>query len=399
MAIDYVYIAELLNSIMGWHTRIYVDQALDGQYRLVDLSFDPVAPYLPYIFDVKESCFCIIAAEFTYYGIVRDEEARRSLIIGPVSDLHLGRAQCLRLLQTLRERREQLDAFEQYLDVIAPQRLEIFTRVLALISYGITGKKRGKVPALAVGALIAEPNNQLPPTTADSSQAEREPYHHTIEYEGQLLSFIQTGDLEGLRKFNAAGYVDGNIGKLANDTIRSRKNLFICMVTLVCRSAVRGGLDQELALTLSDQYIQRVEMLTNPAQIHAIGYEMMEDYCSKVASLCCPHVGTVLAGDVIRYVSQNLDTGVTVDDVAKQMGMNRSQLSRSFKRMTGKTIASLSREMRLASAKQLLATTSKPLSEISAQLAFSSQSHFHNSFKRMTGQTPLEYRNQAKMGQ
>ena len=72
--------------------------------------------------------------------------------------------------------------------------------------------------------------------------------------------------------------------------------------------------------------------------------------------------------------------------------INRNQLSSKFKKETGKTLNEFVIHERIQRAKSLLINTDKPLAEISNYLGFSSQSYFHNVFKRYTGQTPNEFR-------
>ena len=72
--------------------------------------------------------------------------------------------------------------------------------------------------------------------------------------------------------------------------------------------------------------------------------------------------------------------------------LSRSRLSTRFKAETGKNLSDYIAEERIEEAKRLLVYTDKSLSAVSAYLCFSSQSHFSRTFKKFTGRTPADYR-------
>lgn len=53
----------------------------------------------------------------------------------------------------------------------------------------------------------------------------------------------------------------------SKDPIRNGRNLAIIVVALATRAAIRGGVLPEVAMSLSDVYIQRIEELPNIIEI------------------------------------------------------------------------------------------------------------------------------------
>ena len=72
--------------------------------------------------------------------------------------------------------------------------------------------------------------------------------------------------------------------------------------------------------------------------------------------------------------------------------MDRTTLSKKFKRELGFNISSYIMRRKLEEAKSLLNYTDMTISEISEYLCFSSQAYFQNVFKKKYGITPKEYR-------
>ena len=79
-------------------------------------------------------------------------------------------------------------------------------------------------------------------------------------------------------------------------------------------------------------------------------------------------------------------------DIARFVGFHPYYLARRFKEETGQSIKEYIRDAKIAEAKSLLKYTNMSLSEISEALAFSSQSYFTETFKRVVGLTPGQYR-------
>ncbi|AYC33661.1 helix-turn-helix domain-containing protein [Pseudomonas cavernae] len=83
---------------------------------------------------------------------------------------------------------------------------------------------------------------------------------------------------------------------------------------------------------------------------------------------------------------------VTVQRLAEQLGMSERTLARKVSSETGVSIAAHARCIKLNQASERLMFTSVPVSTISAELGFSSDSNMRRMFKELTGLTPLEYR-------
>lgn len=90
-----------------------------------------------------------------------------------------------------------------------------------------------------------------------------------------------------------------------------------------------------------------------------------------------------------------LDVELTLDKLAKELTINRSYLSSSINNITGKNFNSYVNEYRIASAIHMLNNTNKDfnsIDDIYIACGFNSKRSFYYSFKKITGITPGEYR-------
>jgi len=96
--------------------------------------------------------------------------------------------------------------------------------------------------------------------------------------------------------------------------------------------------------------------------------------------------------NIVEYLSLNFHNHISLDDLAKKIGMNKSSMCRYFKKKTGESIFSLLLKLRISYAKNQISNTDYTISQIAFDSGFNNISHFNVKFKNATGYTPTEYR-------
>ena len=97
-----------------------------------------------------------------------------------------------------------------------------------------------------------------------------------------------------------------------------------------------------------------------------------------------------LIDDAKRYILRNLETKISLDELAGKFGMNRFKFIRRFKRSVGLTPFDYIILNRIERGKKLI-EQGKPLAQTAIDTGFYDQSHFSNYFKRFVGITPKIY--------
>lgn len=96
--------------------------------------------------------------------------------------------------------------------------------------------------------------------------------------------------------------------------------------------------------------------------------------------------------DKVRtYVICNASRDISLDDVVRHVGMNRSAFCVFFKRAMGKTFITYLNEYRIELACQLLKQKSRSVSEICYHVGFTNIPYFNRTFKKMKGCSPTQY--------
>lgn len=106
-----------------------------------------------------------------------------------------------------------------------------------------------------------------------------------------------------------------------------------------------------------------------------------------------------LAQRLKMYIDNRMDFSLTVEQLAECFHLNSNYTTSVFKRKYGITPKQYMLERKMIHAKQLLTNQRCEIKEIAATLSFSSVYHFSNTFKRLTGQTPSEFRRTSTLQQ
>lgn len=217
--------------------------------------------------------------------------------------------------------------------------------------------------------------------------------HNPYDQEVREQESIRTGNLEALYRSFEESYV-GKFGTLARDPLRSTKNLIIVLITLASRSAITGGMLPEVAFSMSDAFIQRVEELNNPGEVFALGRQAEVEYCTAVHNLSSGGGRNALLARCKALIVQQLHSRLPVKELARQLEVTPDHLSRLFVREEGIKLTDYIMREKINYAKQHLAYTEDAYDVLAFSLGFSSQSHFGQAFKKWTGITPKQYREQ-----
>ena len=96
--------------------------------------------------------------------------------------------------------------------------------------------------------------------------------------------------------------------------------------------------------------------------------------------------------EAMTYIEQNYQNGITVEDVARQTGLNRSYFGKIFKSATDKSPQQYLIDYRMTKAAQLLKLTALSVGEVGRAVGYPNQLHFSRAFKSSFGLCPREWR-------
>ncbi len=98
---------------------------------------------------------------------------------------------------------------------------------------------------------------------------------------------------------------------------------------------------------------------------------------------------------ILEYMKQNVENDFSLDDISALFQMSKSSVIRKFKENTGITPYDFFMELKIGRALELLNDPKNRVIDVAVQCGFKNHSHFSSVFKKATGLTPTEYRNQV----
>lgn len=218
-----------------------------------------------------------------------------------------------------------------------------------------------------------------------SEEATRDSY----QFELRFLDYVKRGRKDKI------DWIFNTIDKtytvhLADNSLDTIKIKFISLTTLLTRLAIDEGVPLDSAFSLSDSLIQHLPNIRSSQEclkyIKYASYEFIElihhtsKQCSSLMNQC------------IRYIDTHLYEKITLLDLEDATSHSSVYISSRFKQELGITFSQYLLNKKIEEAKHLLLFTDHSFQEISTLLNFTSQSHFTQRFKQVTGQTPKAYR-------
>lgn len=185
--------------------------------------------------------------------------------------------------------------------------------------------------------------------------------------------------------------VDGLLNELFvchNDEI-AIKSYFIVLLSEISQYSIQLGLD---AAAVSSQLVSLVGTVTSANTTAEIS-TIVKRYLANLSETLHRLDAADHAMNIARaYMEQYYKNDLTLQELSKLCGYSPSHFSRCFKEHYGVNFVQYLTQIRIEKAKTLLAETELTIAEITEKIGFQSASYFSNTFKKITGLAPNQFR-------
>lgn len=94
-----------------------------------------------------------------------------------------------------------------------------------------------------------------------------------------------------------------------------------------------------------------------------------------------------------EFIETNFQDKLSVDQLADMFSLGRRNLERRFKKATSNTVVEYIQRVKIEAAKKSFETSRKNINEVMYDVGYSDTKAFRTTFRKITGLSPLEYRN------
>jgi transcriptional regulator GlxA family with amidase domain len=99
------------------------------------------------------------------------------------------------------------------------------------------------------------------------------------------------------------------------------------------------------------------------------------------------------------FIESNLTEKILVEDLAARFSIGRRNFERRFKKATNNTPVEYIQRVKIEAAKKGLETSRKNVNEVMYAVGYSDTKAFRSVFKKITGLSPIQYRNKFSSNQ
>ena len=392
--IDLEYLCRVIGNLAGIPIRIYMQNVITYFYSVIEFPVDPIKPYADKIFEIEEHVGYFTTPYFNYYGVVRSGDL--TVVIGPSRQTPMSDRDMRELAFSCEVESSKTDDFIASMKGLIQMPLGSIVQILCTMNYVLNGEKLSLEDVTIYDFEQTNLENILQNERFNKQYDNTDEYkprelHNTLALEETLMQMISKGDVGALYEWlSHAPSVRGGI--IANDALRQLKNTFIVTATLASRAAIKGGLNAEDSLSLSDEYIRKCELMSSVDQIVNLQYHMVLDYTRRVERVRLGKKPSKLLMQVTNYIQHNLSRPVDVDDLSKTLFISRTHLASKFKQETGMTFRDYIQKLRIEKCCELLAGSDILISDIARMVGYDDIQFFHSVFKKYLHMTPREYR-------
>lgn len=250
---------------------------------------------------------------------------------------------------------------------------------------------RGQEQALPFGEQIEHPSPGTP--VSREEQYEQAMAASMIEQryqkENEWLDAMLTGNLDKmtaamreLARFQLPGRFQ---------SLRGAQSIAIILNTLCRKNIERAGVHPAFIDQIARGFTGRIDSCVTEQEVRAIQREIPKEYCLAVNRYAVQGVSPLIRA-VISETLLQIDSAISLCELAEKVGVRESYLSARFKEEMGCSFGCWLREKRLERAKQLLERENLSIAQVAEQVGILDVSYFIRIFRKETGVTPGQYR-------
>jgi len=216
-----------------------------------------------------------------------------------------------------------------------------------------------------------------------------------FELENKLLYEIQHLETEQAKK-TLHLLIDRISLRAGKRTIRAVKHYFTVLSSIIARKMYENQVPSKKAFAFNTACIDMIDNHLKDASFLQFADDLIDIFISVISERKRPTFSHRTVNKVIIYINDEVETDLSVEDIAKYFQVSTSHLSRIFREHVGITLVEYLNVRRVEESQYYLRHTNKSILDIAKQYHFCNQSYFTRIFKKYTEVTPKQFRDQKE---
>ncbi|GGG25065.1 hypothetical protein GCM10007425_19540 [Lysinibacillus alkalisoli] len=216
---------------------------------------------------------------------------------------------------------------------------------------------------------------------------------HFFELEARLIHEVFNLETEKA-KTTFAEVISVLTNCFGKEAIKGMSTYFTIVSSIVARRLLENQVPAKKAFAFNRACSSIIERMSE-ASFLQFADELVEFYVYFIADRKQPNFRHQTVNKVIMYINDELESDLTVENIAKRFHISTSHLSRIFREHVGITLVEYLNIRRVEEAQYYLRHTTKSITSISNQFHFCNQSYFTRIFKKYTDVTPKHFRDDS----
>jgi YesN/AraC family two-component response regulator len=213
--------------------------------------------------------------------------------------------------------------------------------------------------------------------------------------EKNFMHAVECGDKKtALALINSQNMLFSFSERFPNQPLQRLKNVAIILNTLLRMAARNSHVPAIMIHRISEKFAYDIVKANQVETLQQLEDRMIEEYCDLVISNSLSKY-TYMTQQVIEYIHSFYNQPINKEELAAKLSIHPSHLSRKFKEETKMTLTAYQQMLRINQAKHLLKTENLTVEEIAWTIGYEDPSYFARVFKKETGRSPSQYRDEA----
>lgn len=221
--------------------------------------------------------------------------------------------------------------------------------------------------------------------TQEETQEETGGLLYREEQTAELAECLLNADEEGSREILREIRENASKWRASTLDLKLKMVQFMNLVTQSCREYLDGK---------NEELLKYQKEILNAVDLEEL-FRIVQKYQKCILDAVLKStMGTmeVLMGKAVVYMENHYKEKLSLEEVANYVGLSQYYFSNLFKKTKGVKFSSYLNEVRIDEAKKMLRNPKITIAKICEEVGFNDQPYFSKNFKKYTGMTVTEYR-------